>query len=124
MLDKGATIRYIVKKIEEDSSIDYNGLDDILIKFSLKSYIEDVTGRSFRVTGNKYRTNCPFKDHEDINASFFIYNNGFDKPETFYCFGCSTSTGGNAINFLQSYYNISKREAIELLKKIYYKYTI
>jgi DNA primase len=122
MLDKGETIKYIVEKIKKDAEINYSAIYDILLKFSLKSFIEDITGQSFRIIGNKYRTNCPFKDHEDINASFFVYDNGVDKPETFYCFGCSTSTGGNAVNFIQSFYNMSKREAIEFLKSIYVKY--
>lgn len=123
MLDKGETIKYIVDKLKKDAEVNYFEIADILLKFSLKSFIEDITGQSFKEIGNKYRTNCPFEEHEDVNASFFVYDNGVDKPETFYCFGCSISSGGNAINFIQSYYSMSKKEAIEFLKKIYHKYT-
>lgn len=55
--------------------------------------------------GDKYRTNCPFPDHQDDSPSFILYPN----TNSFYCFGCQR--GGDVAQFLIHYHKISWEEA-------------
>ena len=50
---------------------------------------------------------CPF--HPEKRPSFYIYS----ETNSFYCYGCQK--GGNVINFVEDFYNLSFKEAVEFL---------
>ena len=63
-------------------------------------------GLSMKWSGGRSRTSCPF--HHDKTPSLYFYPNG-----RFYCFSCHS--GGDAVAFYSSYYNLSPVEAARKL---------
>ena len=62
-------------------------------------------------SGNKsYKTSCPF--HSETNPSFYVNT----ELQIFKCFSCGR--GGNALKFLQEYFNIDFQEALYELSLI------
>ncbi len=61
--------------------------------------------------GKNFKLNCPF--HEDKTPSLVLY----PTKNTFYCFGCKK--GGNIVDFISAYKNISRKDALILLKNKY-----
>ena len=75
--------------------------------------IEDVIagcGIALMKNGTRLKARCPFPDHEDKTASFFV----FPRTQTFQCFG-RCGRGGDVLDFLQEWHNCSFREATALL---------
>lgn len=64
-----------------------------------------------RKAGKDYVGLCPF--HKEKTPSFTVST----EKQIYYCFGCRE--GGNAINFLMKYENLSFQEALESLAKEY-----
>jgi DNA primase len=60
--------------------------------------------------GTRFKARCPFPDHEDKTASFFV----FPRTQTFQCFG-RCGRGGDVLDFLREWHNCSFREATALL---------
>jgi DNA primase len=69
--------------------------------------------------GNNYaKSVCPFPDHRDSKASFFIKRMGENNAWVFHCFGCSKK--GNVIHFCMDFFGLrNKYEAILFLCKKY-----
>lgn len=72
----------------------------------INEYIDLKKDGSTRLSGN-----CPFKDHEDKNASFKV----FAHTNSWYCYGCKKGT--NVIHFLQEINGLSFEEAVDFLCK-------
>jgi DNA primase len=75
--------------------------------------IEDVIagcGIALLKNGTRLKARCPFPDHEDKTASFFV----FPRTQTFQCFG-RCGRGGDVLDFLQEWHSCSFREATALL---------
>lgn len=88
----------------------------------MKSTVEDLLARinivdlvgqhvKLRRTGKNFIGLCPF--HQEKTPSFTV---SYDK-QIYYCFGCHE--GGNAINFVMKYENLTFHEALENLGKQY-----
>ena len=88
----------------------------------MKSTVEDLLARiniidiisqhvKLRRTGKNFLGLCPF--HKEKTPSFTV---SLEK-QIYYCFGCHE--GGNAINFLMKYENLTFQEALENLGKQY-----
>ena len=88
----------------------------------MKSTVEDLLARinildivsqhvKLRKTGKNFIGLCPF--HKEKSPSFTV---SLEK-QIYYCFGCHE--GGNAINFLMKYENLSFQETLENLGKQY-----
>jgi DNA primase len=88
----------------------------------MKSSVEDLLARinivdiisqhvKLRRTGKNFIGLCPF--HKEKTPSFTV---SLEK-QIFYCFGCHE--GGNAINFLMKYENLSFQETLENLGRQY-----
>ncbi len=60
--------------------------------------------------GTRFKARCPFPDHEDKTASFFV----FPLTQTFQCFG-RCGRGGDVLDFLREWHHCSFREATALL---------
>jgi hypothetical protein len=58
---------------------------------------------------NKIQAKCPFEDHNDKTASFFVY----EENNSYHCFGCQR--GGDTINFIMNMYNIDFVEAVKYI---------
>jgi len=84
-------------------------LDDLLSRINIIDIISQHV--KLRRTGKNYIGLCPF--HKEKSPSFTV---SLEK-QIFYCFGCHE--GGNAINFLMKYENLSFQEALENLGKQY-----
>ncbi len=59
--------------------------------------------------GDRYKAICPF--HEEKTPSFIVD----PEKQIFHCFGCGT--GGDAIDFVQDYLKMDRKQAVEELKK-------
>ena len=75
--------------------------------------IVDVIGRvvTLKKAGSIYKGLCPF--HKEKTPSFVVY----ETSQRYKCFGCNE--GGDVISFVQKYYNLDFREAVEMLAKEY-----
>lgn len=75
--------------------------------------IVDIIGRvvPLKKAGSTYKGLCPF--HKEKTPSFVVY----ETSQRYKCFGCNE--GGDVINFVQKYYNLDFREAVEMLAKEY-----
>jgi DNA primase len=71
----------------------------------LKSVIESA-GVELKKAGSRYIGLCPF--HREKTPSFFIFDN-----RRFKCFGCDEN--GDVIDFVQKYYNLSFKDALQHL---------
>lgn len=84
-------------------------ISEIVAKADLVGWCSRA-GVQLRKKGRDYKGLCPF--HQEKTPSFWVY----DKPgqkQNFHCFGCGAD--GDAINFIERIYNVSTREAIEML---------
>jgi len=88
----------------------------------MKSTVEDLLARinivdivsqhvKLRRTGKNLVGLCPF--HQEKTPSFTVSN----EKQIYYCFGCHE--GGNAINFLMKYENLTFQETLENLGRQY-----
>ena len=88
----------------------------------MKSTVEDLLARinildivsqhiKLRRTGKNFVGLCPF--HKEKTPSFTV---SIEK-QIYYCFGCHS--GGNAINFLMNYENLTFQETLENLGRQY-----
>lgn len=87
-------------------------------KISLKDFLEDEIGCDFSrmEMEDRGKCNCPFPDHNDQNASFFVRQME-DETWVYHCFGCGRS--GTIIDFFIDYYEISFQEAIHKICKMF-----
>ncbi|MEE2694878.1 MAG: DNA primase, partial [Pseudomonadota bacterium] len=88
-----------------------NSVNEFLNEINIKVRLSDFIGQYVQLVerGNSYVGKCPF--HNEKTPSFNVNN---DKA-LFYCFGCKT--GGNIINFITKFNNLSFKEAIDFLSK-------
>ncbi len=75
--------------------------------------IVDVIGKvvTLKKAGSTYKGLCPF--HNEKTPSFVVYEGN----QHYKCFGCNE--GGDVFNFVQKYYNLDFKEAVEMLAKEY-----
>lgn len=78
-------------------------------ELKMRVNIVDVIGRevSLKRTGSNYKGLCPF--HGEKTPSFNVNENG----QYYHCFGCGET--GDAIRFVEKYYNLSFMDAVEKL---------
>ncbi len=83
--------------------------DDFLAELRSRNDIVDVIGSyiELKKKGNSWFGLCPF--HNEDHASFSVSR----QKQLYYCFGCGA--GGNVINFVQNYENMSFHEAVKNL---------
>ncbi len=83
--------------------------EEIIEEVRSRNEIVDVIGQyvSLEKRGSNYVGLCPF--HNEKTASFTVSA----KKQMYYCFGCGA--GGNVINFLMNYDNLSFVEALKQL---------
>jgi len=86
-----------------------NMLDELLGKINILDIVSQYV--QLRKTGRNFVGLCPF--HKEKTPSFTV---SIEK-QIYYCFGCNE--GGNAINFLMKYDNLTFQEAIENLASQY-----
>jgi DNA primase len=86
-----------------------NTLDELLGKINILDVVSQYV--QLRKTGRNFVGLCPF--HKEKTPSFTV---SIEK-QIYYCFGCNE--GGNAINFLMKYDNLTFQEAIENLARQY-----
>jgi DNA primase len=86
-----------------------NNLDELLGKINILDIVSQYV--QLRKTGRNFVGLCPF--HKEKTPSFTV---SIEK-QIYYCFGCNE--GGNAINFLMKYDNLTFQEAIENLARQY-----
>jgi hypothetical protein len=94
--------------------VNYNLINYVNKRISLKSLFQKnklYFEEKYSPSGWTHKRTCPFPDHNDKTPSFH-YNTLEDR---FYCFGCKR--GGQAVQFLSYYKNISKISAAELLSE-------
>lgn len=84
-------------------------LDELLQKANILDVISQYV--KLRKAGKDYAGLCPF--HKEKTPSFTVSV----EKQMFYCFSCRE--GGNAINFLMKYDNLSFQEALENLARQY-----
>ncbi|MBP8625596.1 MAG: DNA primase [Syntrophorhabdaceae bacterium] len=84
-------------------------LDEILSRVDILDVVSQYV--KLRNAGKNYVGLCPF--HQEKTPSFTVST----EKQIFYCFGCHA--GGNAVNFVMKYENLSFGEAIEALAKQY-----
>ena len=84
-------------------------------ELKMRVNIVDVIGRevSLKRTGSNYKGLCPF--HGEKTPSFNVNENG----QYYHCFGCGET--GDAIRFVEKYYNLSFMDAVEKLRLSYLK---
>ncbi len=92
-----------------NSRTNVNTVDEIKSRCN----IVDVIGRvvTLKKAGSIYKGRCPF--HNEKTPSFVVY----ESSQSYKCFGCNE--GGDVINFVQKYYNLDFKEAVEMLAKEY-----
>jgi len=86
-----------------------NSVDEVLSRVNIVEVISQYV--QLRKTGRNFVGLCPF--HKEKTPSFTV---SLEK-QIYYCFGCNE--GGNAINFLMKYDNLTFHEAIENLARQY-----
>ena len=86
-----------------------NDADQLLDKISILDVVSQYV--KLRKAGKDYLGLCPF--HKEKTPSFTVSV----EKQIYYCFGCHE--GGNAINFVMKYENLSFQEALESLGKQY-----
>jgi DNA primase len=84
-------------------------LEELLARINILDVVSQYI--KLRKAGKDYVGLCPF--HKEKTPSFTV---SIEK-QIYYCFGCRE--GGNAINFLMKYENLSFQEALENLAKEY-----
>lgn len=94
-------------KVKQKSQI--NIVDEIKSRCD----IVDVVGKviALRKTGNNYKGICPF--HNEKTPSFVVS----ETKQIYTCFGCGAT--GDVINFIERYYNLDFKGAVEMLAKEY-----
>ncbi|MDO4834132.1 MAG: DNA primase [Bacillota bacterium] len=82
---------------------------DIVEEIKSRCNIADVIGRvvTLKKAGSTLKGLCPF--HKEKTPSFVVY----EASQRYKCFGCNE--GGDVLNFVQKYYNLDFREAVEML---------
>lgn len=89
-------------------------LDKINESYKISEYLSDNGIHPKRQSGDRLVYLCPLPGHSsDSHPSFFVYDKG--DHEDFVCFGCKR--GGEIINFIKEYENISFKDAITKLSK-------
>ncbi|MCQ2546699.1 MAG: DNA primase [Clostridia bacterium] len=90
-----------------------NSKVDIVEEIKSRCNIADVIGRvvTLKKAGSTLKGLCPF--HKEKTPSFVVY----EASQRYKCFGCNE--GGDVFNFVQKYYNLDFREAVEMLAKEY-----
>ncbi|MDO4177322.1 MAG: DNA primase, partial [Bacillota bacterium] len=90
-----------------------NSKVDIVEEIKNRCNIADVIGRvvTLKKAGSTLKGLCPF--HKEKTPSFVVY----ESSQRYKCFGCNE--GGDVFNFVQKYYNLDFREAVEMLAKEY-----
>ena len=83
--------------------------EEILNEFNNRHKLSDFISKYVQLTprGNSHIGKCPF--HNEKTPSFTIS----DDKGLFYCFGCKE--GGNVINFISKYKNLTFRESLKFL---------
>ena len=83
--------------------------EEILNEFNNRHKLSDFISKYVQLTprGNSHIGKCPF--HNEKTPSFTIT----DDKGLFYCFGCKE--GGNVINFISKYKNLTFRESLKFL---------
>ncbi|HOE16405.1 MAG TPA: DNA primase [Syntrophorhabdaceae bacterium] len=84
-------------------------LEELLARINILDVVSQYV--KLRKAGKDYMGLCPF--HKEKTPSFTV---SIEK-QIYYCFGCRE--GGNAINFVMKYENLSFKEALESLAKEY-----
>lgn len=84
-------------------------VDEILNRVDILELVSKYV--KLRRAGKDFVGLCPF--HQEKTPSFTVST----EKQIFYCFGCHE--GGNVINFLMKYENLSFKEAVESLSKQY-----
>lgn len=84
-------------------------LEEVLSQIDILDVVTQYV--KLRKTGRNYIGLCPF--HQEKTPSFTVS----PEKQIFHCFGCHA--GGNVVNFVMKYENISFGEAIESLAKQY-----
>jgi DNA primase len=93
-------------------------IDHLIKTIDLPELIESESNVQLKWSkGNNYaKSVCPFPDHRDSKASFFIKRMGENDVWLYHCFGCSKK--GNVIHFCMDYFGLrNKYEAILFLCK-------
>ncbi|HNS15183.1 MAG TPA: DNA primase [Syntrophorhabdaceae bacterium] len=84
-------------------------LEELLARINILDVVSQYI--KLRKAGKDYIGLCPF--HKEKTPSFTVST----EKQIYYCFGCRE--GGNAVNFVMKYENLSFREALESLAKEY-----
>lgn len=86
-------------------------LAPIIEQIKSRTDILETIGRvvSLKKGGKSYQGLCPF--HQEKTPSFHVYA----ESQRYHCFGCQKD--GDLINFVQDYYNVSFKEALNRLAK-------
>jgi DNA primase len=84
-------------------------VDELLSRINILDVVSQYV--KLRRTGKNYIGLCPF--HKEKTASFSVST----EKQIYYCFGCQE--GGNAINFVMKYENLSFQDALENLARQY-----
>ena len=90
-----------------------NNRIDIVEEIKSRCNIVDVVGRvvPLKKAGSNYKGICPF--HNEKTPSFVVS----ESKQIFTCFGCGAT--GDLLEFVQRYYNLDFRGAVEMLAKEY-----
>ena len=90
-----------------------NGQINIVDEIKSRCNIVDVVGRvvPLKKAGSNYKGVCPF--HNEKTPSFVVS----ETKQIYTCFGCGAS--GDLINFVERYYSLDFRGAVEMLAKEY-----
>jgi len=93
--------------------VNTRGQGNIVDEIRSRCNIVDVVGRvvPLKKAGSNYKGICPF--HNEKTPSFVVS----ETKQIFTCFGCGAS--GDLITFVQRYYNLDFRGAVEMLAKEY-----
>lgn len=90
-----------------------NGQINIVDEIKSRCNIVDVVGRvvPLKKSGSNYKGVCPF--HNEKTPSFVVS----ETKQIYTCFGCGAT--GDLINFVERYYNLDFKGAVEMLAKEY-----
>lgn len=91
------------------NSGNFNTVDEIKSRCNIVDVIGKVV--ALKKAGSVYKGLCPF--HNEKTPSFAVY----ETSQRYVCFGCNES--GDVLNFVQKYYNLDFKEAVEMLAKEY-----